>query len=326
VTDRLRSWIGFDELTPERFPFLAKLERAEEDVAMMRLAVVVLNGLAFLAFGVDGTGMSRIALAVLGLAFVYATATVVFPSRPAFGEMAWSLFTVGVDAVAIAAWLAATGGWASPYYPVMYASIAAVGYRFNLPITTAIGSAYVGAYAAVCLVAGGVGSWIGFGLRALYVPLIGAIVGLAAEGYVDMHHDHRDRTRRLVDAIETMDRRFAAVLEDVPDVIVLTDEDGRVEYANASVARIGLASPTDPQARGLHAAAIGSAIDERETVEYRTSLEASQATASFWCRAAPILDAGEPVGAVVTARRTPAWVDQDPAAQAGTRDLWEPSG
>jgi PAS domain-containing protein len=158
---------------------------------------------------------------------------------------------------------------------------------------------------------GGVGSWIEFGLRALYIPLTGAIVGLAAEGYVEAEYQHRDAQRRLVDAIETMDRRFAAVLEDAPDRIVLTDTEGTVEYANGSVVELGLAHATDPRASGIHDAAIRSAMADGETVEYVVDPETCGARTPFWCRVAPIEDGGEAVGAVLTARETSQAPDLD---------------
>lgn len=309
LADRIRSLVGIDEVEPSRFPFLRKLERAEEDVALMRLAVVLLNGLAFFGLRVQGRPAPTTAVVVLAVAFVYSVAVVLLEAQPSFGNVSWSMVTVGLDVLAISAWLAATGGWTSPYFPLWYASIAAVGYRYNLPLTTGVSTAYVGAYAGLCVATGGVGSWIEFGVRALYIPLTGAIVGLAAEGYVDAAHEHRDAQRRLVDAIETMDRRFAAVLEDAPDRIVLTDTDGAVEYANGSVAEIGLAHPTDRRAAGIHDAAIQSAIADEDVVEYLASPEGSGARARYWCRAAPICDDGNPVGAVVAARRAPETLD-----------------
>lgn len=303
LRDRIRAWVGLEDLDPDRFAFLAKLERAEEDVALMRLVVVLVNGLVFLGHAVLGGPTTGAAIAVLGLAFAYATGTVVLQVRPAFGNVSWSIVTAALDAVAISAWLAATGGWASPYFPVWYASIAAVGYRYNLPITTGVASAYVGAYAAVCLATGGVSSWLTFGLRAAYIPVTGAIVGLASEGYADATHRHRGVRRRLREAIHTMDRGFAAVLADAPDRIVITDVEGRVEYANGPAGELGFDTvPAKPRACGVHACAIETATSTGDRVDYLASPEEVGAAGTFWCRVSPIARDEEPVGAVVIAR------------------------
>lgn len=323
LRNRIRAWVGLDDLDPDRFAFLAKLERAEEDVALMRLVVVLVNGIVFLAGAWRGGPATGAAIAVLLLAFVYATATVVLQVRPAFGNVSWSIVTAGLDAVAISAWLAATGGWASPYFPLWYASIAAVGYRYNLPITTGVTSAYVGAYAAVCLATGGVGSWIEFGLRAAYIPVTGTIVGLAAEGDADATLRHRGVRRRLREVIHTMDRGFAAVLADAPDRIVITDREGRVEYANGPTGELGFdTEPDKPLACGVHACAIETARATGDRVDYVASPADVGASDTFWCRASPIATDGTPVGAVVIARAGREDAVPEDVGTEGEQDPW----
>jgi PAS domain-containing protein len=306
LTQRLRSLLGVEDLDPSRWPFLTKLERAEEDVALMRLVVILVNGVAFLATAARGGPISGAAIAVLFLAFAYAVGAVLLQSRPAFGSVSWSIVTAGLDAVAISAWLAATGGWASPYFPVWYASIAAVGYRYNLPITASIGAAYVGAYTALCLLTGGVGSWIEFGLRAAYIPLTGILVGFASEGYAEAQHEHHGARRRLRELIRTMDRGFATLLAEAPDRILITDTEGRVEYANTSAGDLGFDTGGEkPRACGVHAAAIDTAQDTGEDVDYVASPAETGARETYWCRAAPVAQDGTTIGAVVIARADP---------------------
>lgn len=319
IVDRLRSWAGFDEVDPNDVAFLQKLERAEEDVALVRLLVVVVNGVAFLWTSAQGGPTRWPAVGVLLGAFLYGTVVVLLEARPSFGKPAWSLSTVGADAFFISAWLAATGGFASPYFPLWYASIAAVGYRYNLQATMGVSLAYAGAYAAVCGLTGGIGSGVAFALRIAYIPITGSLVGMASEGYVAEQNRYRNAKRKLVDAIQTLDRRFAALLDGAPDRFVVTDPDGNVEYANGSTESLGFRSyegePT--QAVGMHHAAIRSAVDTGDRIEYLASPDETGSDAPFWCRVAPIVDDGRVAGTVLTARLAPEEID---LTQQGRRD------
>lgn len=315
--DRLRSWIGFDRVDAHRFPFIRRLRRAEEDVALLRLAVAVIVVLAFLAHVLVGGSRSPTAALVLTLAFGYSLAVVLMQDLPFFGRLSWSATTVTLDVLAISAWLAVTGGWASTYFPLWYVSITAVGYRFNLPLTSGISLVHVGAYAAVCLATGGVGSWIEFGVRSLFVPVTGALVGFSTESYVDSEHRNRGTARRFADVVRTMDRRFAQVLDQAPDLIVITDTEGSVEYANGPLAPLGFEEKDTPRATGVHDGAIRSALASRTPVEYVASPE-DGAEAEFWCRVAAIEDDADPVAAMITAREAPDAPDPDPERESGS--------
>ncbi len=318
VGDRFRSWIGLDSAESERFAFFQKLERAEEDIALLRLAVVAVNGLAFLGLGIQGAPMRTSAILILAAAFAYSVAIVLLQARGAFRRASWSLATVLLDAVAISAWLATTGGWGSPYFPLWYASIAAVGYRSNLPITTAVSGAYVAAYAGVIVytgspAGGGLGAWAGtipwveFGLRSVYIPITGAIVGLASEGYVDAEQGQRHARKQLASAVEAIDRRLEGVLDEAPDRIVVTDQAGIVEYANHPPTELGFISLQQGGARadGLHFSAIRRVIEDRKAIEYLASPEEVDSSAPFWCRMAPVREADTVTGVLLVARPTP---------------------
>lgn len=314
LRDRIRAWLGLDQVNPNRFPFLQKLERAEEDVALLRLAVALIIALAFMAHGLKGGPTPPAAAAVLTLAFGYSLAVVLLQAQSSFGRLPWSATTVVLDAVAISAWLYVTGGWTSAYFPLWYVGITAVGYRLNLPLTTGVSVVYVGAYAALCWATGGVGSWIEFGVRSLFIPITGALAGLTSESYVDSHHRHRGATRRLVDVIQRMDRRFVQVLEEAPDRIVITDAEGRVEYANGPLSELGFeAENGDAWARGMHENAIRSALETGDRVEYVTGCQ------RFWCRLSPIQEDEDPVGTVIVVRRAPEGLSLDEALPRGER-------
>lgn len=295
-------------------PFLEKLERAEEDVALVRLIVIAVNALAYLAAGVQGQPTPRAATAVLLAALVYSTVVFFAQVRPVFGSPAWSLGTVALDAVAISAWLAATGGWASPYFPVWYAAIAAVGYRYDIPVTNAVSLVYASAYGAVCALTGGIGSGVELGLRVSYIPVTGLLAGFASESYADAERSHRRTEHRLVEALETLDERFEGLLDGAPDAIVLTAPEGQVEYANHPPGDLGFRTREEGPARaqGLHDAAIQTAARERESVEYVASPEDVGSRTAFWCRAAPVTAGGDLAGVLVVARSAPDGVEIDP--------------
>lgn len=311
--DRLRSWLGVERLDPDRFPFLRRLRRAEEDIALLRLAVALIIVLAYLGNALRGGPTPVGKTAVLTLAFGYSLAVVLLQGQSFLGRLSWSAATIALDVLAITAWLSVTGGWTSLYFPLWYVSITAVGYRLNLPLTTGISVVYVAAYAGLCAATGGVGSWIEFGVRSLFIPVTGALVGFSSESYVDSEFRHRGAERRLVDVLRTMDRRFAQLLEQVPDRIVVTDPEGAVEYANGSVTELGFEEAPAGQARatGVHHGAIRSAIETGSPVEYLASSQ-DGAREEFWCRAAAIEDDTEPVGAVIAAREAPETIEGNP--------------
>jgi hypothetical protein len=282
-------------------------------VGLLRLLVVVINALGFVAMDLTGLvtlGARQAGIVVLGLAFAYAVVALLYRPQDRFEPLTVSLVHVGLDAVFVAAWLAVTGGAASPFFVLWYALIAAIGYRFDL---TAVGAlvACVGLDGIVIWLGGGLGevSWVALSLRMAYMPVMGALVGFFADGYnrqlvqrqaADAELDRAKRRAR--EALSEFDRRAGQVLAQVPERLAIVDPTGRVQFDNADEHPVDVPGLSEERARGEHDRALGRLDDCDETIEYVVERPSQP---SIWCRMAPIEDGNETVGAVLAARELP---------------------
>ncbi|HEX6512147.1 MAG TPA: hypothetical protein VF157_07615, partial [Chloroflexota bacterium] len=90
-----------------------KAYAAEKSSAGIRLAIVVFNGLTY-PFVLDPTThVVWLAYTLLGIAFVYSLYVVAAQPYRKYPAMQHAYFTSGLDALLIALWLFATGGFES---------------------------------------------------------------------------------------------------------------------------------------------------------------------------------------------------------------------
>jgi signal transduction histidine kinase len=130
-----------------------RLRRTERFISFIRLGVVTFNSLLYLSFPQvrDRRGL---VLAIILVAGIYAVASVFYnPERLAPTVM--PVVNMVLDNLLIAAWVYATGGFDSPFFPLFYAEAAASVGRFGwmMGSLAAVGSALL--YATVVIVDGG---------------------------------------------------------------------------------------------------------------------------------------------------------------------------
>jgi diguanylate cyclase (GGDEF)-like protein len=101
-------------------------------IARLRIMILLVN--TILLAGVLDTGYMhmRPAWAVVVFAWVYALPIALFQPYRRWRIFRTSLATTALDSLAIAAFVGATGGHASPFFPLYYLSCAAIAMRFEL--------------------------------------------------------------------------------------------------------------------------------------------------------------------------------------------------
>src|SRR5688572_5270576 len=104
---------------------------AEKNTAWIRVAVIVVN-VPIYVFFLDHAGtVPWLAYAISAVALAYGLLNAVFQPYRRFPALVSAQFTSVTDALLITLWLYATGGFASPFYVLWYASIAAIAFRFG---------------------------------------------------------------------------------------------------------------------------------------------------------------------------------------------------
>ncbi|MGH2365943.1 MAG: putative bifunctional diguanylate cyclase/phosphodiesterase [Chloroflexota bacterium] len=220
---------------------LAAQERtfaAERSTARVRLAVIVVNTLTY-AFLADRSGyITWLALAVLAVAWVYGVYVCFGQPYRRFPVITTSYYTSISDAALITTWLAATGGFSSPYFVLWYVSIVAIAFRYDFRTTIAASCVYCAAYTGLVLGQHQLsGHLVELLLRLSYIFLVGALGGeQAREAFT--HHRARIEAESRARALEEAEVRFRAVAETAKDSIITIDEQGLMIYANGEVARV----------------------------------------------------------------------------------------
>lgn len=189
---------------------------SEASIAVARLAVVVFNTAMFvLATRPDATAPG-LAYAVIGVAAAYSLAVLVWRPHERFGFRPSGLVVSLADALLIALWLYATGGFHSPYFPLWYISIVAMSFRFGAWETLVGGIVYGIAYGGLVAATGDLaGNVPAMGVRVGYIFLVGGLASLlslvayqqtvAKNTYRDVAErleEARNRARQHADAVE----------------------------------------------------------------------------------------------------------------------------
>lgn len=184
---------------------------AERAANVVRLAVVVFLVVVY-AFLMDKAGTSpTLAFAVLGAAVLYGAIVLVFEPYRGYPVVATGAATSVVDGTLIVLWLVATGGWASPFYPLWYVSIAAFAYRFGPRETAVAATAYGAAYAVIAFATGPkplAPLVIRIGFIGL-VGLLGALISTDVLEQITARRQTEDLARQLEVSTRELERRNA---------------------------------------------------------------------------------------------------------------------
>jgi diguanylate cyclase (GGDEF)-like protein len=187
-------------------PHTERAMRMEALIARIRLMVVALNGL-LLAFLLDTRAMHMsLAWFMVMATFLYGVPIVVFQPYRRWRAFGASMASSVLDSIGILVFISATGGSASPFFPLYYLSAVAVAMRFELRQALVACGLYAFTYAVSYLF-----TWDGtadeFGVLALrcgYMLFVAVGVGRLA----------REETTRSqqVDEIERLNQQNAKLL------------------------------------------------------------------------------------------------------------------
>lgn len=182
-------------------PAAERLRRTERVISFVRLAVVLFNVATYQLLS-PGTGdRTGLADAVCLVAVLYALITVFYkPSKEQ--SLVVALASTLLDNVFIGLWIYATGGFASPYYPLFYAETAASIGRFGVVLGNLTGLLGAAIYAAVVAIDGFDGVGYRLWVRLGYIFLIGAWVSYVV-----------DSARRSEREVAEAERETAAYIE-----------------------------------------------------------------------------------------------------------------
>ncbi|HLQ35912.1 MAG TPA: ATP-binding protein [Chloroflexota bacterium] len=131
-----------------------KVYSAEKNSAGIRLAIVVFNSLAYPTVLSHVGHVVWLAYTLVGVALAYSLFVVVAQPYRRFPAMLHACFTSSLDAVLIALWVYATGGWDSPFFVLWYVSIVAVAFRYSYRWAMVTAGLYSAAYAGLIVLLG----------------------------------------------------------------------------------------------------------------------------------------------------------------------------
>lgn len=210
---------------------LAQAFEAERRLAFIRVLVVLSGTILYPLMDPEGT-IPWMAWSLLVAAWGYSLGTVVLEPYRRFAVLRSSYFLSATDSVFTVLWLAATGGFASPFFVVIYVGIVAVAFRFPPIQTVYATAAYGGTYAAMVAV---LGQWKGnevdLAVRLVYCAfagLLGAAVSQTVRTETQRHHE---AARQVLD-LRRHDDMLHDLVEAVPQGIFVLDHQRRVLLAN----------------------------------------------------------------------------------------------
>jgi diguanylate cyclase (GGDEF)-like protein len=179
-------------------PHSERTLRMESLIARLRMLVVFSNAIA-LAFFLDTSGWNLTAAwGLILFALSYAVPIVVFQPYRRWRLFQTSIASAACDSLAVALFIAATGGVDSPYYLLYFLSLAGVALRFDLRQVLVVCTLYSLSYAAVFLWTWEAGADPAgqFLLRCAYLYILGVAVGHLA-------HEETSRSQE-VEAFEKL--------------------------------------------------------------------------------------------------------------------------
>jgi len=221
-----------------------KVFAAEQGLAGLRLAIIVLNSLVY-AFLLDKAGTIRpLAYGVIVTANVYGIAVVAFQPYRRFPVLLSSYFTTALDAIFITIWLVATGGLGSVFYPLWLVSVTAVAFRYGLAETVTAAAVYVASDLAMVVLSGQVpGHAALVVVREAYLVFVAAAGALFARESVKQTEEAIEM-RRLAEALRESEERLQRLSDAAFEGIAIHDGSGLIVESNAAFARLfGYAPP-----------------------------------------------------------------------------------
>jgi signal transduction histidine kinase len=158
---------------------------AERSIAAIRVVIITFNSLIYYFLIDQSVTIPWLAYLIIFMSAVYGLTVFLLEPYRHFPVMRSSYFTSISDAIFITLWLYATGGRASPFYVLLYASIIAIAFRYNFRETIIAAAIYAASYHALLALLGQLTTHESdIAVRTGYIFLIAAIAALFAREMV----------------------------------------------------------------------------------------------------------------------------------------------
>ncbi len=150
---------------------------AERDIAWIRFGIILFNVLLYVFALPHDPATHRLATVIIGVAMAYAWLVLALRPYERFHVLRTSTYTLVTDSALIAVWLYATGGIASPFYPLWMLSLVAVVFRFGPGIVVWATACYLVSDALMLWVAGDfvAANLAAMAARGAYIIAVGAL-------------------------------------------------------------------------------------------------------------------------------------------------------
>lgn len=166
-----------------------KLQTAESYSAIVRLAVVIINAVAFVFLIDKAVTLPWLAWPILVSSLIYSFYVAISEPYRRFPLQRTSYVTSVADAVFITLWIVATGKASSPFFLLWYVSIIAIAQRFSFTATLLTSLAYAAAYVAILRADIGYITSADMFLRVLYIPVTGVLAAFFAREFESQVED-----------------------------------------------------------------------------------------------------------------------------------------
>jgi signal transduction histidine kinase len=248
---------------------------AEKHVATVRALVIGFNVFVYLVWLRHADNIPELAYTICVVASAYALIVLIYRPYRRFAVVRSAWFTAVTDASLIVLWIAATGGYHSPFYVLWYVSLAAVGFRFSATVTGVVSTVYAALYVALLAFIGELFiDPVEVGVRVAYIFLIALLVGYQArETYTQTRDKIRMReamleTKRAEDRLLQSDTELrrslsllTATLDSTTDGILVVDPQNKITLFNQRFIEMWKI-PADVIASRDDSKAIGYVLDQ----------------------------------------------------------------
>jgi len=272
---------------------------AEKNVAWIRLLVIVFNVAVWYLVWDRSRGVPWLAATISVVATLYGAYVVAARPYRRFPVLRTSLFTAVTDAALITLWLVATGGGASPFYPLWFLSLFAVVFRYEFTATILASLLYILCDLGILLLDGTLAAAPGTALvRAMYLLLTGALGGLLArETFRQV--GAQVRLRRRIESAEAAQAELRLVQELTAGLAVAHDLDSALEVVLRRASEAG----------GWIAAEAWVPMPDRQALRCSSTWSVEGGPLGRLLEAAPVmrLAPGEDLPGRAWAERGPVW-------------------
>jgi len=152
-----------------------KLRSAESYSALVRLAIIIINAVAYAFLMERDETIPSLAWPIMVISLLYGFYVAIWEPFNRYPLKRTSYLTSVADAVFIVLWIIATGMASSPFFLMWYISIIAIAQRFTFVATLVTSVVYAVAYIAIVRSDIGYITSADMFLRVLYIPIVGVL-------------------------------------------------------------------------------------------------------------------------------------------------------